>query len=218
MISRAKENFLKALFSLQETRSRVYLADVAKVLCVTKGAASQMAQRLKKEKLIVHFRGKGIVLSDEGRKLAVKIVRRHRLWEAFLVEVLGYGWEEVHAEAEHLEHHCSEDLMNRIDAYLGYPRFDPHGYPIPDAEGQLPEVPQLTPLAKAEKGQTYKIARIDDTHADVVAYLGEIGIMPGKELSVLEHFSFDQSLKVQTDTGEHTLGHKTLEAIELYAS
>ncbi len=218
MLSVSRENFLKSIYKWMEAgEPRVLPVVLAKDMRLSKAAVSQMVKRMEEEGLVVYSRDKGVVLTGKGRRLAMQVIRRHRLWELFLVEVLGYGWEEVHEEAERLEHHSSDELMNRIDEHLGCPSFDPHGYPIPDRRGRMPQLPKVIGLAEAEMGKSYTVARIQDENADLVFFLGERDIAPGRTLVLLEGDPFEESLKVRTKKGVYRLGAEAVEAVSLYA-
>ena len=216
MLSVSKEDFLKAVYKLEEeSHAPVLLSAVARYLQLSKAAVGSMRKKLEGEGLLSYSRGKGIRLSANGRKLALQVLRRHRIWETFLVEVLGFPWEDVHAEAERLEHYSSEALIARMDAYLLHPRFDPHGHPIPDKEGRMPEICGLLHLAKAQREKTYEVARVNDLDERLVQYLGEIGLSPGKKLEVLERFDFDESVQVRTEKGVYLLSSKVANEIRI---
>lgn len=217
MLSVSRENFLKSIYKWVEAgESKVLPVVLAKDMGLSKAAVSQMVKRMEEEGLVVYSRERGIELSEKGHQLALQVVRRHRLWELFLVEVLGYGWEEVHVEAERLEHHSSDELMNRIDAHLGHPSFDPHGYPIPDVRGRMPHAPAVIRLAEAEVGKSYTVARIQDENADLVFFLGKRDIAPGETIVLLEGEPFEGLLKVKTKKGIYRLGAEAVEAVSLY--
>ncbi len=216
MLSVSKEDFLKAVYKLEEEgQLPVLLSAVARHLGISRPAVGSMRRKLEEEGLISYSRGEGVCLSANGRLLALQVIRRHRLWETFLVEVLGFPWEEVHAEAERLEHHSSDALIERMDKYLLHPRFDPHGHPIPDAGGHLPETCVLLHLAKAQKEKTYEVAQVNDLDERLVQYLGEIGLSPGKKLRLLERFDFDKSVQVKTEKGEYLLSPKVAGEIRI---
>jgi DtxR family Mn-dependent transcriptional regulator len=144
-------------------------------------------------------------LTSKGEKLALKVIRRHRLWELFLIQVLGLSWSEVHDEAENLEHSTSDFLIDKIDEFLGYPKFDPHGDPIPQKNGTIPKTPEVIELRKAEVGKKYKIGRVNDSSSDLINYLTKIGIKLAKEIEIVEKLSFDNSVIVKIDTKNHSL-------------
>jgi DtxR family Mn-dependent transcriptional regulator len=140
MITISKEDYLKEIYKIAiDNDSNVSTANLAEKLSVTNAATSDMAKKLAKAGYIIYEKYKGIRLTTRGKKEALKIIRRHRLWESFLIETLGLNWGEVHEEAEKLEHQTSDFLIDKIDEYLDYPQFDPHGEPIPTKLGRIPE-------------------------------------------------------------------------------
>lgn len=182
--SEAIEDFLKAVYLLQQEHTRVQTSQLAEALAITAPSTTEMAKKLARAKLVSHEPYRGIRLTPAGERIALEIVRHHRLIELFLVEALGYGWDEVHDEAERLEHAMSERLAERIAEYLGDPRFDPHGDPIPRTDGSLPEGPD-TPLVEAQVGERFVMHRVLTQDADVLAYLFGLGIEPGQRLTVV---------------------------------
>ena len=154
----SKENYLKSIYSLNSTHGEnVSTSQVAQKLEITNAATSEMARKLAKLGYLNYEKYKGVELTEKGRKVALQIIRRHRLWEVFLINVLGMSWSEVHDEAEKLEHNTSETLINKIDEHLDFPEFDPHGHPIPNKFGEFPKLPKLVNLINAEVGKKYKI-------------------------------------------------------------
>src|ERR1700741_1998079 len=143
MLTYTEEDYIKGIYHLQQTHSIVSTNQLASVLEATPASVTDMLKKLKAKKLLNYEKYKGFHLTAEGRKLSVNIVRRHRLWEYFLVEKLHFGWDEVHEVAEELEHIDSRKLVEKLDAYLGHPKFDPHGDPIPDINGKIVPHAQL---------------------------------------------------------------------------
>jgi len=181
----SKENYLKIIFSREEeTGKPISTTFLANKLNVTKAAITDMARRLAAEELIAYERYHGIRMLPKGKKLAVEVIRKHRLWELFLLKVLNMNWSEVHDEAELLEHTTSTKLINRIDKYLGHPKYDPHGDPIPNKNGRFPKTDGRINLLDAIEGKKYQVIRVDDSSKEVIDYLSEIGIKLGKEISV----------------------------------
>jgi DtxR family Mn-dependent transcriptional regulator len=147
----------------------------------------------------------GAALTDAGKQAALKILRRHRLIELYLVEALNYTWDEVHKEAEMLEHALSPLLEERIDAALGFPQFDPHGDPIPDAKLHLPQVEQIT-LNSLAVGKIGRIARVPHDDAEILRYLGKSGLRPGRQLKLIARTPYDQTMRIQIlDTGQELI-------------
>ena len=179
------ENYLKQLYLLEQRVSGklVPTGKLASSLGVTPGTATLMVKTLADSGLVDYESRAGVRLSEKGRKLALHVVRRHRLIEQFLVQVLGLDWSEVHEEAEVLEHAISDKVLNRIDTMLGHPTFDPHGDPIPSPSGQLAKR-QLRSLADCETGQRVEVARIENQDPQFLRFADERGLTPGRELVV----------------------------------
>src|SRR3954471_19141026 len=139
----SKENYLKAIFHLQQDNQSVSTNALAESLQTRPASVTDMLKKLKEQRLLQYEKYKGVKLTHEGRKVAILIIRKHRLWEYFLVEKLGFGWEEVHEIAEELEHISSKKLIDRLDEYLNFPQTDPHGDPIPDIDGKIAASKQI---------------------------------------------------------------------------
>ncbi|MCD8482076.1 MAG: metal-dependent transcriptional regulator [Verrucomicrobia bacterium] len=185
MPSTAVENYIKEIYLLsqRQTGELVLMGDIAKALQVAPGTATTMMKSLAAKDLVEYESRVGVRLSPTGLQLALQIVRKHRILEYFLVETLGLDWSEIHHEAELLEHAVSERVLEALDAFLGRPQFDPHGDPIPDAAGGLPDR-SLRLLAKCEVGQTVEIARLDDRDAEFLQFAEGSGLKPGLKLRV----------------------------------
>ena len=203
MRSEAVEDYLKAIYELQERDGRAKTSGLAERLGVTAGSVSDMLKRLARERpRIVEYRHhQGVTLTPDGRKTALEIIRRHRLLETFLHDVLGFAWEEVHKEADRLEHHISNRMTEAIADFLKHPDRDPHGDPIPDPDGQLPENVWI-PLSTIEPGQLVRISRVRSRDEKLLKYLAEIGIGMETVLQVLEKPPFDGPLILRIGTGE----------------
>ena len=200
------ENYVKQIYFQQEGRDQVAMGALATAMQVVPGTATTMVKSLADAGLVHYEPRQGVSLSAGGRKLAMRVLRRHRLIELFLVRVLDLDWSDVHVEAEELEHSLSDRLLERIDEYLGRPTHDPHGDPIPDAAGKLPKR-ALIPLTDARPQERVSIGRIADQDSRFLNYVTEKGLMPGVELTVL---SVDEAGDLATFTlgrGKHvTLG------------
>jgi DtxR family Mn-dependent transcriptional regulator len=172
------ENYVKTIALIAARRvpgSAVGTGELAQALGVSPGTVTGMLKTLSEASLVTYTPYEGVHLSEAGRRLAIKIIRRHRLLELFLAETLKLPWDEVHEEAEHMEHAASERLIDRIDEYLGYPAVDPHGDPIPRADGSLAETEGI-PLARCRPGQRFRIARVMDQDPAFLRYLSECGL------------------------------------------
>ncbi|MBK5227625.1 MAG: metal-dependent transcriptional regulator [Actinobacteria bacterium] len=184
----ASQDYLKALCQIGWERpddAVVGTKDVADRLGVSAASATNMLKKLGSMGLVDHQPYRGAALTDGGRKIALEVIRHHRLLETYLAEALGVPWERVHDEAEVLEHVLSEDLEDRIAATLGDPSFDPHGHPIPTKDGSMPE-PTGRPLWDARDGEQVAVTRVRDHNPATLTYLAEVGIRPGANLEIVE--------------------------------
>jgi DtxR family Mn-dependent transcriptional regulator len=203
--SEAIEDFLKAVYLLQQEHDRVQTSVLAEALSITAPSTTEMAKKLAKANLVVHAPYRGIHLTPAGERVALAIVRNHRLLEQFLVEALGYSWDEVHPEAERLEHAVSEQLAERIAAYLGHPRYDPHGDPIPGPDGEM-RARELTPLSEWPPGTPGTVARLRDQSSDVLRYLAEKGLVIDAHVEVVRVDPFDGPLTLRVNGDEQVIG------------
>jgi DtxR family transcriptional regulator, Mn-dependent transcriptional regulator len=195
-VSASKENYIKAIYHLQDEEGVVTTNALAKELDTRAASVTDMLKKLKSQKLLLYEKYQGFRLSPEGRKVALQIVRKHRLWELFLVEKLRFGWEEVHEVAEELEHISSRKLIDRLDEFLGFPKSDPHGDPIPDGSGKLP-VKKLISLLELKLNFPAVVSNISDQSSEMLELLSHKGIALGTKLEVKKKFSFDNSLELK---------------------
>lgn len=197
MHSFTEENYLKAIYKLQETNGEVVATSaLAHVMGVHAPSVTDMLKRMAGKKLVTYQKSKGFKLSEKGRKVAVGIIRNHRLWEVFLVDKLGFRWDEVHDLAEQLEHIHSEDLTNKLDKFLGYPKADPHGDPIPDSNGVLPKSKAVL-LSSLTVGEQGTFTGVTDHTPAFLNYLDKIGIALGSSLKIISIEEFDQTFTLQ---------------------
>jgi DtxR family transcriptional regulator, Mn-dependent transcriptional regulator len=194
--SASKENYLKAIFHLQTQDGVVTTNELAEELQTRAASVTDMLKKLKDQKLLIYERYKGFKLSAEGRKVAIQIIRKHRLWEYFLVEKLQFGWDEVHEIAEELEHISSKKLIDKLDEYLGFPKSDPHGDPIPDSNGKFERVEQVN-LLELPLNQWAEISGVTDQSPEILELLGHKHLAIGTRLEIKKKFSFDNSLEVR---------------------
>lgn len=190
------ENYLKAIFHLQKTDGTVTTNDVANELQTRPASVTDMLKKLKAQKLLLYEKYQGFRLSSDGRKVALQIVRKHRLWEYFLVEKLHFGWDEVHEIAEELEHISSKKLIDRLDEFLGFPKTDPHGDPIPDSNGKLTLARQVD-LLNLPMNKLAEVSGIGDQSPEMLELLGHKNIALGTKLEVKKKFAFDNSLELK---------------------
>ena len=193
----SEENYLKTLYKLNGKQvKKVNNIALAKELGLNPATVLEMVRKLNSKKLVKILADKTIQLTDNGKKNALVIIRKHRLWEVFLTEKLKYGWNEVHELAEQLEHVESEDMIDRLEAFLDYPAFDPHGDPIPDRNGNIKSKTSVS-LATAVKGKNYIVVNLADTSDSFLDYLGKLNIRPGTKLKLVEHNEYDNSSTIQ---------------------
>ena len=192
----SKENYLKAIFHLQQEQASVSTNALAEALQTRPASVTDMLKKLKEQKLLQYEKYKGVKLTSEGKKVAIHIIRKHRLWEFFLVEKLGFGWEEVHEIAEEMEHISSRKLIDRLDEYLNFPQTDPHGDPIPDNMGRMPVNQQIT-ISELPLNISAEITSISNPSADLLELLNHKHIKIGTRLEVKKRFVYDQSLEVK---------------------
>lgn len=207
-ITSTEENYLKAIFKLAEKDPGAVLTnELAAAMGTSAASATDMLKRLSDKQLVVYEKYRGVTLSESGKQLATVLIRKHRLWEVFLVEKLGFAWDEVHDLAEQLEHIQGERLTERLDDFLGHPRFDPHGDPIPDAQGHWTHRPQIR-LLNLLPGQEGVVTGVDDHSTAFLQYLAEMRLGLGAELELLERTPYDQSTRIRSAGRELTLSEK----------
>lgn len=196
--SQSEENYLKAIFHLQQRTETISTNELATLLNTTPASVTDMLKKLSKKGLVKYRAYYGCSLTATGENVAVGIVRRHRLWEYFLSQKLGFNWEEVHDIAEELEHIGNEKLINKLDEFLGFPRIDPHGDPIPDANGKIVQ-PQKKLLAHLSENKTAAVTQIGNQSVQILELLDEKKITIGTKIKVLKRYSFDESMEIVTD-------------------
>lgn len=215
MLSDTEENYLKALLRLtveQGNTGEAGTNQLAGKLSVRPATATDMLKKLKEKQLVNYKKYGKISLTDTGKDLAVAIVRKHRLWETFLFDKLGFRWDEVHEVAEQLEHIRSEKLVERLDKFLGYPQFDPHGDAIPTADGDYIHETRLT-LAEANAGKTYRIIAVKDNIPSFLQYLSQLGIGINSQVNVLQKYEFDHSMALGVDDVKINISDKVAQNI-----
>lgn len=196
--SPTEENYIKAIYHLQSAGEAVNTNDLAATLQTKPSSITDMLKKLKKKKLVNYKAYYGCKLTPEGNHKALAIIRRHRLWEYFLSQNLGFSWDEVHEVAEELEHVSSEKLINKLDTYLGHPRFDPHGDPIPDPDGKITMQQQKT-LAEWEENKVATVTQIGKQSAPILDILKQKKIAIGSTIRIKQKFDFDLSMEVRID-------------------
>lgn len=204
----SEENYLKAIYHLTVVSSAgVSTNAIAEVMETKASSVTDMLKKLAEKNLVDYKKYQGVTLTDKGKLAAKMIVRKHRLWEVFLVEKLSFSWDEVHDIAEQLEHIKSEKLINKLDDFLGNPTEDPHGDPIPNAQGQLPKIEKqlLSDLTEEQKGIC---VGVKDTSSEFLKYLDKQGIALGSTIEIIGKETFDLSLRIKVDNNPLNISNK----------
>jgi DtxR family Mn-dependent transcriptional regulator len=206
-LTRSVEDYLKAVYHLTEGGEAASTTGLAAALELAAPSVSGMVKRLAEQGLLQHEPYRGVTLTKPGRREALRILRRHRLIETYLVSFLGYSWDTVHDEAERLEHAVSDDLVSRMAEALGDPRFDPHGDPIPTADGSI-ERRKTVPLTDVAAGARVTIVRVDTEAGDRLRWFAEQGLVPGTEVEVVEHQPFSGPVTVRRGRVRQVVGRE----------
>jgi DtxR family Mn-dependent transcriptional regulator len=201
------EDYLKAIWTLQQTETPVSTSRIAERLGLSPAAVTAMVKRLAEQNLLRHEPYYGVRLTPSGELAGIRIIRRHRVLELFLTDVLGYEWDRVHDEAERLEHAVSDQLVERMAAVLGNPSVDPHGDPIPDADGAIHE-PASTPLSELPEGIVAELSRVHESDPERLRYIGSIGLQPGARIVVVDRQPFRGPITIEVDGRAHVIGHE----------
>lgn len=195
-ISHTEENYLKAIFKIVEREGKSASNNaISTEMNTTAASVTDMLKRLADKELINYKSHKGVTLTGKGSKIATHLIRKHRLWEVFLVDKLNFSWDEVHEMAEQLEHIQAPELVERLDEFLGSPKFDPHGDPIPDADGKFTFRKQA-PLLELEEGEKGIVVGVQDHSSAFLQYLVRLQLVLGTEVQLMEHFEYDDSVKI----------------------
>ncbi len=211
MFTLAEENYLKAIFHLEhDFHGEVSTNAIAESMETKPSSVTDMVQKLGEKKLLTYKRYKGVKLTAEGKKVATNVIRKHRLWEVFLVEKLNFHWDEVHEIAEQLEHIQSEELILRLDKFLGSPEFDPHGDPIPDKHGILKRTEKKL-LSEIDKNQKGVCVGVKESSPEFLQYLDKKKISIGTKITVLGKEFFDGSMIIQVASEQFFISHKIAE-------
>lgn len=211
-LTRSVEDYLKTIYHLSQGAQTASTSEIAEQLGLSAPSVSGMVRRLSEQGLLEHVPYRGVQLTARGRRIALRMVRRHRLIEAYLVGFLGYSWDTVHDEAERLEHAVSDVLIERMALALGHPRFDPHGDPIPSSDGTVDEL-VCTPLADLPLDEVAEIRRVDTSQADRLRYLEQAGLKPGIRLTVVQRQPFRGPLTLRIGTHEQIIGHELAQQV-----
>jgi DtxR family Mn-dependent transcriptional regulator len=212
--SHAVEDYLKAIRHLQREHAPVSTSALAELLDRSPASVTNMIKSLALRGLVVHEPYHGVQLSPNGEREALRIIRRHRVIEAYLIERLGYSWDRVHAEAERLEHAASDELVERMAMVLGHPELDPHGSPIPTAQGEVEEV-EHTPLSEAPVGTAAVVREVSDADEARLRYLAELGLYPGTRIEIVAREPFGGPIRLRVGEEERSLGRSLAASIRV---
>ncbi|APZ45272.1 iron-dependent repressor [Polaribacter reichenbachii] len=208
MFSQSEENYIKAIYHLETISNKgISTNAIAKKLETKASSVTDMIKKLSEKELVIYKKYQGVKLTSFGKKIAANIVRKHRLWEVFLVDKLNFSWDEVHEVAEQLEHIKSPKLINQLDALLGFPTHDPHGDPIPDKEGNLNVIDKIL-LSSLLKNDSGVCVGVDDSSSEFLQFLDKKGITLGKQITVLEKEGYDDSLSIKIENKKLTISNK----------
>lgn len=208
MKNMSKEDYLSTIYKLRDDSGEIKPNSIAESLDISNAAVTDMLKKLSRDDLIDYKKYRGIKLTKSGELYAKNMVRRHRLWETFLYKVLDLPWDKIHDEAEKLEHSSSEQLINRIEEFLKYPEYDPHGYPIPDKKGKLPKTQDLMAASELRKNEKAKVLRVRDFSSEMLAYIHKIGLRLGQEITVKNVLEYDGSLQIVINKKELNISKK----------
>jgi DtxR family Mn-dependent transcriptional regulator len=206
-LTRSVEDYLKAIYRLSPQGRTASTSEIAQRLELSPASVSGMVKRLSEHGLLEHVPYKGVQLTADGRRAALRMLRRHRLIEAYLVAFLGYTWDTVHDEAERLEHAVSDTLVERMAAVLGNPTVDPHGDPIPTPEGDIHE-PVGIPLSEVPAGTSVEVRQVEEGQPDRLRYIASVGLRPGVHLTVVDRQPFQGPITIEVAGQTHVIGNE----------
>ncbi|GAB4337644.1 MAG: metal-dependent transcriptional regulator [Flammeovirgaceae bacterium] len=195
-LSFTEENYLKIIYHLHHKDENVLTNSIAEALDTKPSTVSDMLKKLSSKKLVNYEKYKGVTLTQEGQLAALWVIRKHRLWEVFLLEKLKFSWDEVHEVAEQLEHIKSKSLIDKLDQFLGFPKKDPHGDPIPDSEGNIENI-VLIPLSDSILGRMMQVSTVKSDNKSFLQYLDKVGIKIGSLVKIVEKIEYDGSLEIE---------------------
>ncbi len=204
----SKEDYLSTIYKNRDSDGIIKGNQIAEKMEISNAAVTDMLKKLSNDGFVDHERYRGIKLTGEGEEYARNMVRRHRIWEVFLHQVVGLPWDKVHDEAENLEHSSSDELISRMEEMLDFPEFDPHGNPIPNKNGELPEQSQGVPLNSVTPGTKVIVIRVNDINNDFLNYISKMGLELNKEIEVKDFLDYDSSVLILIDGREVNLSSK----------
>ncbi len=203
-----QEDYLTAIYRNIDDAGEIKPNLLAEKLEISNAAVTDMLRRLSRDGLVDYQKYKGIKLTNEGESYAKNMLRRHRIWEVFLHQVLGMPWDKVHDEAEKLEHSSSDELINLLDEFLNYPKVDPHGYPIPDKNGKIKKIKSVVAINELSENDSAKVVMVNDDVKNLLSYITKIGITLDKEIKIKDKLEYDGSVLIMIDKKEINLSSK----------
>ncbi len=209
----SKEDYLSTIYKNRDSDGIIKGNQIAEKMEISNAAVTDMLKKLSNDGFVDHERYRGIKLTGEGEEYARNMVRRHRIWEVFLHQVVGLSWDKVHDEAENLEHSSSDELISRMEEMLDFPEFDPHGNPIPNKNGELPEQSQGVPLNSVTPGTKVIVIRVNDINNNFLNYISKMGLELNKEIEVKGFLDYDSSVLIFIDGREVNLSSKLASTI-----
>ncbi len=208
MFTLSEENYLKAIYHLEiDANKGISTNAIAEKLDTKASSVTDMVKKLSEKEVVIYKKYKGVTLTELGKKIAANVVRKHRLWEVFLVQKLNFSWDEVHDVAEQLEHIKSAKLIDQLDSFLGFPTHDPHGDPIPDRDGNLKAI-EKSLLATLSKNESGICVGVDDSSSEFLQFLDKKGITLGKKITILDKEDFDDSLSILIEDRKLNISNK----------
>ncbi len=211
-INHTVEDYLRSLYRLESRDGKASNTALARELAISSSAVTEMARRLADAGLLSYRKYQGFNLTPEGLRVALTVTRRHRLWESFLIEQLGFAWDEVHDLADRLEHIDSDELVDRIEQYLGYPTHDPHGDPIPTKDGRI-VLQDLVPIVELKPGEEGTVMRVSDEFPELLRYAGSLGLSIRATVRVVERIEFDASVRLVANGVEAVVSEKLAQSV-----
>jgi len=212
MINKSIEDYLKNIYTIKLAVGKVSTSLLAEKLGVSAAAVSDMVSKLSRTGYIKNTPYKGFELTKKGQDIAINLIRKHRIWEVFLLKHLKYPWEQVHTEAENLEHASSDELILKLEDFLEFPKYDPHGDPIPDRNGKFIH-DELKPLSNIDIGESVTIKRVPDENSEVLLYLTKMGLKLNDKVKVVEKINFDNSIQILVKKNKIFLSEKLANSI-----
>ncbi len=206
-MNKSLEDYLKNIYSIQSLTGKVTNTALAEKLSISPAAVSDMISKLSRTGHIENIPYKGFKLTLKGETVAINLIRKHRIWEVFLTEYLKYPWDKVHNEAENLEHASSDELIIKLENFLHFPKYDPHGHPIPDKNGKILKE-KLIPLSDININEKALIKQVSDESSEVLIYLSKVGLKLNDEIKIIDKINFDNSLQIHFRSGNLFLSEK----------